>query len=158
MGHSIMLVAMTEAEEIDEMLAKASTQPLKDAAYLLWVECSKLDLFEWRAMPPEQRPVIPQRPAAEGPITVSYVKDHTETGSTFRRLKRTHPGSEDEEVKQAIVAAMKFDKACYTYFDKIDDEYEARFTRAVDLAAKDHPGFTERTYVRAKHYVSYFMK
>jgi hypothetical protein len=158
MGHSIVLIAMTNAEEIDEMLAKASTQPLKDAAYLLWVECSKLDMLEWRAMPPEQRPVIPQRPAADGPITVSYVKDHTETGSTFRRLKRTHPGIENEEVKQAIVAAMKFDKACYNYFDRIDDEYEARFTRAVELAAKDHPGFTERTYVRTKHYVSYFMK
>ena len=149
---------MTEAEEIDEILAKASTQPLKDAAYLLWVECSKLDLFERRALPPEQRPVIPERPAAEGPITVTYVKDHTENGSTFRRLKRTHPGREDEEVKQAIVAATKFDKARYTYFDQIEDEYEARFTRAVELAAKDHPGFTELTYVRAKYYVSYFMK
>ena len=61
-------------------------------------------------------------------------------------------------MKHAIVAAMKFDRACYKYFDEIEDEYEARFTRAIDLAAKDHPGFTELTYVRSKYYVSYFMK
>lgn len=83
MGHSIVLTAMTDVEEIDVVLAKASTQPPKDATYLLWVECSKLDRLERQAMPPEQRPVNPQRPAAEGPITVAYVKDHTETGRPF---------------------------------------------------------------------------
>jgi hypothetical protein len=36
MGHSMVLVTMTEA---DEIIAEARELPLKDAAFLLWREC-----------------------------------------------------------------------------------------------------------------------
>ena len=48
----MVLVPMTEA---DEIIAEVRELPLKDAAFLLWRECSKLDLLAWRAMPPELR-------------------------------------------------------------------------------------------------------
>jgi ribosomal protein S21 len=33
-----------------------------------------------------------------------------------------------------------------------------RFKRAVEMAARDHPGYLEQTYQRARYYVSYYMK
>ena len=56
-----MLVPMTEA---DEIIAEARELPLKDAAFLLWRECSKLDLLAWRAMPSELRDMFRARPTS----------------------------------------------------------------------------------------------
>ncbi len=64
----------------------------------------------------------------------------------------------DTEVRHAIIAAVKFDDACFGYFDKGKGEFGERFTRAVELAARDHPGYLELTYQRARYYVSYYMK
>jgi hypothetical protein len=38
--------------------------------------------------------------------------DHPEDGLTFERLQLTHPGVDDAEVRQAIIAAAIFDDAC----------------------------------------------
>ena len=155
---SIVLIAMTEAEELDELLAKASAQPLKDAAYLLWRECSKLDLLAWRAMPPDVRDLFRSRPAGQSSTEVKFEHDHPEDGLTFDRLQLTHPGIDDAEVRQAIIGAVKFDDACFGYFEKIKGEFGARFKRAVELAAREHPGYLELTYQRARYYISYYMK
>ena len=151
----MVLVPMTEA---DEIIAEAGELPLKDAAFLLWRECSKLDLLAWRAMPPELRKMFRARPTAEISAEMRYEHDHAEDGLTFDRLKLTHPGIDDAEVRHAIIAAVKFDDACFGYFDKGRGEFGERFKRAVELAARDHPGYLEHTYQRARYYVSYYMK
>jgi hypothetical protein len=155
MGHSMVLVTMTEA---DEIIVEARDLPLKDAAFLLWRECSKLDLLAWRAMPPNVRAMFRARPTAEISAEMRYEHDHAEDGLTFDRLKLTHPGTDEAEIRHAIIAAVKFDDACFGYFDKGRGGFGERFTRAVELAARDHPGYLELTYLRARYYVSYYMK
>jgi hypothetical protein len=155
MGHSMVLVTMTEA---DEIIAEARELPLKDAAFLLWRECSKLDLLAWRAMPPQVRAMFRSKPKAELSAEMKYEHDRAEDGLTFDRLKLTHPGMDDAEIRHAIIAAVKFDDACFGYFDKGRGEFGKRFTRAVELAARDHPGYLELTYRRARYYISYYMK
>jgi hypothetical protein len=110
-----MLVPMTEA---DEIIAEAGDLPLKDAAFLLWRECAKLDLLAWRAMPPPLRDMFRARPASEHSAEMRYEHDHAEDGLTFDRLKLTHPGMDDTDVRHAIIAAVKFDDACFGYFRK----------------------------------------
>jgi hypothetical protein len=146
---------MTEA---DEIIAEARELPLKDAAFLLWRECSKLDLLAWRAMPSAMRAMLRPRPAAESAAEIRYEHDHAEEGLTFDRLKLAHPEADDADVRYAIIAAVKFDDACFGYFDKGRGEFGERFRRAVELAARDHPGYLEHTYQRARYYISYFMK
>lgn len=144
--------------EANEIIAEARQLPLKDAAFLLWRECSRLDLLAWRALPPQVRTMFRARSTAELLGGIRHEHDHAEDGLTFDRLKLTHPGADDEAVRNAIIAAVKFDDACFGYFDKGKGEFGERFTRAVDLAARDHPGYLELTYSRARHYVSYYMK
>ena len=151
----MMLVPMTEA---DEIIAEARELPLKDAAFLLWRECSKLDLLAWRAMPKELRDMFRSRPPGENSAEHRFEHQNAEDGLTFDRLKLTHPGTNDAELRQAIIAAARFDDTCFGYFDKIKGEFGERFKRAVELAARDHPGYLEQTYQRARYYVSYYMK
>jgi hypothetical protein len=158
-ANSIAVIPMTEDEgTIARTIAEASELPLKDAAYLLWRECSRLDLLAWRSMPSAVRAMFRSGPPTESSVDIRYEHDHAEDGLTFDRLQLTHPGMDDTEVKQAIIAAVKFDDACFGYFEKIKGEFGARFKRAVELAARDHPGYLELTYQRARYYVSYYMK
>jgi hypothetical protein len=159
MGDFIAVSPMTEDEEtIARTIAEASVLPLKDAAYLLWRECSTLDLLAWRAMPPHVRDLFRSRPAAENSTEASFEHDHPEDGLTFDRLQLTHPGVDDAEVRQAIIAAVRFDDSCFGYFEKIKGGFGVRFKRAVELAARDHPGYLALTYQRARYYISYYMK
>jgi len=159
MGDSIAVNPMTEDEQtIARTIAEASELPLKDAAYLLWRECSKLDLLARRAMPPNVRGLFRSRPAGQHSTEVKFEHDYPEDGLTFDRLQISHPGVADAEVRQAIIAAVRFDDACFGYFDKIKGEFGARFKRAVELAARDYPGYLELTYQRARYYISYYMK
>jgi len=102
--------------------------------------------------------VFRSRPAGRNAIEVKFEHHHPEDGLTFDRLQITHPGIDDAEVRQAIIAAVKFDDACFGYFDKIKGEFGARFKRAVELAAREHPGYLDITYQRARYYISYYMK
>jgi hypothetical protein len=150
---------MTDDEEtIARTIAEASVLPLKDAAYLLWRECAKLDLLAWRAMPPNVRNLFRSSRTGGNSTEVSIEHDHPEDGLTFDRLKITHPNVDDAELRQAIVAAVRFDDCCFGYFDKIKGEFGARFKRAVELAAREHPGYLGLTYQRARYYISYYMK
>ena len=150
---------MTEDEQtVARTIAEARELPLKDAAYLLWRECSTLNALAWQAMPPHVRALFRSRSPKESSVEIRYDHNHAEDGLTFDRLQLTHPGVDDDELRQAIIAAVKFDDACFGYFDKIKGEFGARFKRAVELAARDHPGDQERTYQRARYYISYYMK
>jgi hypothetical protein len=159
MGDFIAVKPMTEDEEtIARTIAEASVLPLKDAAYLLWRECSTLDLLAWRAMPPHVRDLFGSRLAGANSIEINFEHDHPEDGLTFDRLQLTHPGVDDAELRQAIIAAVRFDDTCFGYFEKIKSGFGARFKRAVELAAREHPGYLALTYQRARYYISYYMK
>jgi hypothetical protein len=147
--------AMTEVEKI---IAEAARLPLKDAAYALWRHSPRLDTLEGQPMTAEEHAIAAARPIAEIMAKMNHEHDHAEDGRTFGRLKRAHPRADDADAKAAIIAAVRFDDDCFRYFERERGQFGERIERAVAQAAKDHPGYLERTYQRARYYVGYYMK
>jgi hypothetical protein len=88
---------------------------------------------------------------------VQYKRDHAQDGPTFDRLKRAHPRTDDTEVK--LIAAVRFDDACFKYFTVDCTDYRQRVVRAVALAQRqEKPGYLESTYYAARNHVAYYMK
>jgi hypothetical protein len=144
---------------LDEILAEASKLPLRDAAFELWRQKSRLDQEESALIPPEKRPPFVPVPPEEFPAWYRYQRDHAEDGPTFDRLKRAHPTAGDTEVKLAIVAAVRFDDACFKYFTIDSTDYWDRVVRAVELAQRqESPGYLESTYQVARYHVAFYMK
>jgi len=86
-------------------------------------------------------------------------RDQAQDGPTFTHLKMAHAKASDTEIKLAIIAAVKFDDACFKYFstDHVLDFWQ-RCVRAVALAEKENPGYLESTYQIARNHVAYYMK
>ena len=152
---SISNGAMTE---VDKIIAEAARLPLKDAAYALWRQSPRLDTLEGQPMTAEEHAAAAARPMAEIMAKMKHDHDHAEDGRTFGRLKRAHPTASDAGVKTAIIAAVKFDDDCFRYYEEAHGDFGARIERAVELAARKNPGFVQRTYLRAKYYIGYYMK
>jgi hypothetical protein len=144
--------------EVDEIIAEVARLPLNDAAYALWRQSPRLDTLEGEPMTAEERAVATARPLAEIMTIMKHEHDHAEDGRTFGRLKRAHPRATDADAKAAIVSAVKFDDDCFRYFEEGHGDFGERIERAVDLAARKNPGYLQRTYRTAKHYVGYYMK
>ena len=53
---------------------------------------------------------------------------------------------------------MKFDDDCFRYYEEARGDFGERIDRAVELAARKNPGYLQRTYLRAKYYIGYYMK
>lgn len=146
---------MTDAKII---IAEAAQLPLKDAAFSLWRQRPRLDTLEGPAMTPEEIRIARARSPEEIWAKVRYDRDHAEDGPTFGRLKRAHPQALDEDIRQAISAAVKFDDDCFKYFVVDSTDYWQRVVRAVMLAARKHPGYLDSTYDAARNHVAYYMK
>ena len=145
--------------EVETIIAEAAKLPLKDAAFLLWRRRPRLDTLEGPAMTREElrmaRALSPEEVYAE----VQYKRDHAEDGPTFDRLKRAHPRADDTEAKLAIIAAVRFDDACFKYFTADSTDYWKRVVRAVALAQRqENPGYLESTYEAARDHVAYYIK
>jgi hypothetical protein len=152
---SISNSAMTE---VDKIIDEAARLPLKDAAYALWRQSPRLDTLEGQPMTAEEHAAAAARPMAEIMAKMKHDHDHAEDGRTFGRLKRAHPKADDADARAAIIAAVKFDDNCFKNFENGHGDFGERIERAVDLAARKHPGYLQRTYQRAKYYIGYYMK
>jgi hypothetical protein len=147
---------MTEAETI---IAEAAKLPLKDAAFLLWRRRPRLDTLEGPPMTPEEIRIARALSPEEIHAKMQYEHDHEQDGPTFDRLKRAHPQADDTEVKLVILAAVRFDDACFKYFTVDSTDYWQRVERAVALARRqENPGYLESTYDAACNHVAYYMK
>jgi hypothetical protein len=133
--------------------------PLRDAAFELWRQKPRLDHAESARIPPEKRPPFVPVPPEEFRARYEYQRDHAEDGPTFDRLKRAHPNAAVTEVRLAIIAAVRFDDACFKYFTIDSTDYWGRVVRAVLLAQRqENPGYLESTYQAARNHVAYYMK
>ena len=43
-------------------------------------------------------------------------RDFAQDGPAFIHLKSAHPRASDADIKQAIIAAVRFEDACFKYF------------------------------------------
>jgi hypothetical protein len=145
--------------EVETIIAEAAKLPLKDAAFSLWRKRPRLDTLEGPAMTPEEirvaRALSPEQVVAK----IKFQRDHAQDGATFDRLKRAHPQADDTEARLAIIAAVRFDDACFKYFTIDSTDYWQRVERAVALAKRqENPGYLESTYHAACNHVAYYMK
>ena len=143
--------------EIAAIVAEAAELPLLDAAYAVWRRRYRLDSLEGRPTPERVaafRAMSPPEQAAH----LRHDRDTAQDGPTFTHLKSAHPCASDGEVKQAIVAAVRFEDACFRYFADDGTDYWQRCVHTVALAAKESPGFCEDTCQLARNDVAYYNK
>ena len=143
--------------EIDRAIDDASKLPLFDAAYALWRMKGQLDRVDPQQEAIHPRPIDLKDERALGRAirtaiaNVLHERNTAHEGPTFDRLKRAHPGVKDEDLEQAIKAAVKLDGDCRRFFS-----YD--FTRDIDLTKKANPGFQEQTYESAWHHTAVMMR
>ena len=146
---------------VDDIIAEAAALPLRDAAYLIWREKAtfeRLELRRWKARD-MSTPGAAARAMQEISAELKHEHDTAQDGPTFDRLKRAHPHPDDAELKQAIVAAVKFDDDCFRYFSYGSGEaYLENVALAVTRAAENNPPYLEATYRDARDWVAYNMK
>lgn len=144
--------------KVNAAIAKAAKLPLKDAAYLLWMEKSELDRQVAPPITEEERARQLTRTGEE--ITASLRQDHDNAaeGSTFHRMKRAHPNVDDADIKQAISAAVKFNDDCFKHFSHEPTDYDKRADHAIAMAKQLNPGFLPSTYRQARWWVTFLMK
>jgi hypothetical protein len=145
----------------DDLIAEAAALPLMDAAYAVWRQRMRYEQLEpWRWVRRDySTPEAAKKSTSEAQAQTRYEHDFAQDASTFERLKQAHPDAEDADLKQAIVAAVKFDDDCFRYFSygRAEDYWEMCI-RAVARAAQDHPFYQEATYRDARNWIAYNMK
>ncbi len=151
-----MTVEDTTAE-IKEIVAEAALLPLPDAAYAIWRRRYRLDSLEGRPTDEQVRAFRAMSPPEQA-ANMRHDRDYAHEGPAFTHLKSAHPRASDDEIKRAIIAAVRFEDACFKYFVQDSTDYWKRCVRAVALAAKESPDFLESTYQLARNDVAYYMK
>ena len=145
--------------EIESIIAEAAKLPLRDAAFSLWRQRPRLDTLEGPPMTPAEIGIARALSPEERSLKVRFNRDHAQDGATFDRLKRAYPQASDTELKLAIIAAVRFDDACFKYFTVDSTDYWQRVVRAVALAQRqENPGYLEGSYQAARNHVAYYMK
>jgi hypothetical protein len=154
-----MLSNQTPMTDVETIIAEAAKLPLRDAAFSLWRQRPRLDALEGPPMTPEDIRIARALSLEEVSAKVRFSHDHAQDGATFDRLKRAYPQACDTEIRLAIIAAVRFDDACFKYFTVDSTDYWQRVVRAVALAQRhENPGYLEGTYEDARYHVAYYMK
>ena len=151
-----MTIEDTSAETA-AIIAEAALLPLHDAAYAVWRRRYRLDTLEARPTAEQVRTFRAMSPAEQA-ANMRHDRDYAQDGPAFTHLKSAHPRASDDEIKRAIIAAVRFEDACFKYFVQDGTDYWERCVRAVALAAKQSPGYLESTYQLARNDVAYYMK
>jgi hypothetical protein len=152
-----MTMEDTTAAEIAEIIAEATPLPLADAAYALWRRRYRLNTLEGRPTDEQVRAfrtMSPQEQAAK----MRHDRDFAHEGPAFTHLKLAQPHASEAAIKQAIIAAVRFEDACINYFVDDSTDYWERCVRAVAQAAKESPQYLESTYQQARNDVAYYNK
>jgi hypothetical protein len=143
--------------EIAAIIAEGVGLPLPDAAYAIWRRRYRLDSLEGR---PTAERVLAFRAMSpsEQAANMRHDRDFAHEGPTFTHLKSAQPRASDAEIKQVIIAAVRFEDACFKYFVQDSTDYWERCVRAVARAAKESPLYLESTYHQARNDVAYYNK
>ncbi|WP_244563225.1 hypothetical protein [Bradyrhizobium lablabi] len=151
-----MTVQDTSAE-IAAIIAEAALLPLQDAAYAVWRRRYRLDTLERRPTADQVRAFRAMSPPEQA-AKMRHDRDYAQDGPAFTHLKAAQPRASDAEIKQAIIAAVRFEDACFKYFVQDSTDYWDRCVRAVARAAKQSPFYLESAYQQARNDVAYYMK
>jgi hypothetical protein len=139
-----------------EILARVAPLPLKDAAWMLDRDMSRLNTLEGRPTDEDVRRFRAMTPEQQGEH-MRHERAHADEGPMFGYLKRTHPRATDAEIKRAIMEAVRFQDDC-SKFLRWDGDYWDCIVNAVARAEEKHPGFLETTYHDARNHLAYLWK
>jgi hypothetical protein len=142
--------------QVAAIIAEAAKLPLRDAAFALWRQQARLDTLEGRPTEEEvriNRAMTPEQWAAK----YRDRREHADNGPMFVHLARAYPHADEADIRRAILAAVKFDDACFKHFQMDRDFWEC-VVRAVAEAARKYPDYLESTYRDARNHVAYHMK
>jgi hypothetical protein len=151
-----MTVQDTSAE-IEAIIAEAALLPLQDAAYAVWRRRYRLDALEGRPTAEQVRAFRAMSPPEQA-ARMRHDRDYAQNGPAFTQLKSAHPRASDDEIRRAIIAAVRFEDARFKYFVQDGTDYWQRCVHAVALAANESPDYLESTYQLARNDVAYYMK
>jgi hypothetical protein len=145
-------------DRVAKIVAEAAKLPLYDAAYSLWCQKYRLDELEGR-MPPSPEEVAINRAMTSEQSLAKYrsERDHAHEGPMFALVKRAQPRASDDDIKLAIIDAVKFYDDCEKYF-KWDGDFWDCVVRAVAQAQCHHPHYLDATYRDARNHLAYMMK
>jgi hypothetical protein len=138
---------------------EARELPLKDAAFQFWRYRHRFDDEEFGA--PKFVPVEKAAEAEHMRAIMAQIKhehDFAHEGPTFDRLKRAQPAARDEDIREAIKAAVKMMDACEKYFDGNWRDFGAAIDNALARAKRENPGFLDDTWYQAGNWLVYVMK
>jgi len=150
----------TPAARIQKIIADAAARPLCDAAYLLFHQQDWFNRLEDEAEGPYPDDAALQAARARSIARTKAMLDrvNTHNGPTLARLKQAHPARDDDALKAAIQAAVRFDDDCFAaYPHERGDELDMA-VRAVASAARKNPGYLASTLHEAANRVAYYMK
>jgi len=144
----------------DDAWELARTLPLKDAALHLWryrYEFDVLELLMSKVAPhanePDQKKKM-ELVAAQ----IRHEHDFAHEGPTYDRLKRAQPHARDQDVRDAITAAVRMWDDCDNFFDRGWTDFGQAIDDALAKAKRKHPGFLDDTWQQAYHWLCYYMK
>ena len=146
----------TPTQLFERDIERAAQLPLPDAAYHLWVRKRELDALENE--PETKYPTTTEmmdtkiftNTLRSALAEILHARTVAHKGSTFRRLKKAHPSTTDQDLEEAIKRAVSLDTNYLKY-------YKANRNTAVEVARKENPGFQEATYQRANSRAAFDM-
>ena len=142
---------------IEDWIAKAAAQPLKDAAFALWSQRTYLDRLEDIHPVTIRDPKFAGMSEEEAMPKVKAERAEFEQQAVRRRLTMAHPAATDGEREQAILEAIKFTSDCFKHWNW-DGDFLKAIEEAVGRAARKNPGYQPETLQAAENHVAYYMK
>lgn len=143
----------------ERLIAEAASLPLRDAAYALWWQRSFF-IREGEAASPQDLSnradaIVYGRMLAEG-LALDRIAA-PESGAILR-LRLAHPHATDAELREATLAAVKFDDDCNRFFANDSSDYEKQVERAVERASRLSPSYLETTLRDARYQLAKNMR
>jgi hypothetical protein len=141
------------------LIAEAATLPLRDAASALWWQRSTF-IREGEAAAPQDLSnradaIVYGQMLAEG---LAQDRAAAPGSGAVLRLRRAHPRAGDTELRDAILAAVKFDDDCNRFFANDGTDYEQQVQHAVARASRLSPGYLETTLRDARYQLAKNMR
>src|ERR1700743_3309695 len=116
-------------DKVSAIIAEAAKLPLRDAAFALWRQQSRLDTLEGRPTEGEGR-INRAMKRGQWWAKSRDRRDHADNGPMFVHLTRAYPHAIEADIRRAILSAVKFDDECFRHF-RLDRDFWDCVVRAV---------------------------
>ncbi len=143
----------------EQLIAEAAALPLRDAAYALWWQRSFF-IREGEAASPQNLSNRADAIAYGQMLAEDLTQDRIAApgSGAVLRLQRAHPRASDAELRDAILAAVKFDDDCTRFFANDSTDYWQQVERAIERASRLSPGYLDTTLRDARNQLAKNMR